>query len=264
MSNKIKIIDKKHRVLCIGDIHGSYLALKQVLVRSNFDYEDDLLITIGDIVDGGSDSFMVVEELLKIKNRIDIRGNHDEWFRKFLEYGLHEIQWGMGALATAKSYAKGIGFDLKHQRLSGYDKEAYMLNLNSGQVPESHKIFFKKQINYYKDKNKNLFIHGGFNRMNTISGNLPYTLMWDRHLWNAAMAVKDTLMNLIYEEDFNQIFIGHTSTLFWGTDKPIKADKIWNLDTGAGGSNGKLTIMDIETNEFWQSDLVGTLYPKDK
>ena len=61
----------------VGDIHGNYKALKQVLKRSKFDYEKDELIIIGDVVDGYNCSFEVVEELLKIKNRIFIIGNHD-------------------------------------------------------------------------------------------------------------------------------------------------------------------------------------------
>ena len=32
------------------------------------------------------------------------------------------------------------------------------------------------------------------------------------------------------------------------------------IDTGAGWE-GRLTIMDIETKQFWQSDLVTDLYP---
>ena len=62
------------RIFVIGDIHGAHKALVQVLERCEFDYENDQLITIGDIVDGWGDSYMVVEELLKIKNRIDIIG----------------------------------------------------------------------------------------------------------------------------------------------------------------------------------------------
>jgi serine/threonine protein phosphatase 1 len=60
---------------------------------------------------------------------------------------------------------------------------------------------------------------------------------------------------------FNEIFIGHTSTTNWSTDKPMNAVNIHNLDTGAG-HEGKLTIMDIHSREFWQSDPVGTLYPE--
>ena len=34
------------------------------------------------------------------------------------------------------------------------------------------------------------------------------------------------------------------------------------MDTGAGW-NGKLTIMDVDTEEYWQSDLVESLYPNE-
>ena len=99
--------------------------------------------------------------------------------------------------------------------------------------------------------------------MTPLNETLAHTMMWDRHLWTAALGVRNSKMKLIYAEDFNQIFIGHTATTFWGTDKPMKADKIWNTDTGAGGG-GKLTIMDVNTNEYWQSDNVPSLYPDDE
>jgi len=258
-----KYTDKKGRRMVLGDVHGAYHALIQVLERSGFDYENDLLITIGDIVDGWEDSFMVIEELLKIPNRIDIMGNHDNWFRQFIERGIHEVSWTQGGLSTAKSYAKAVGLDLMINKINNYDGVGYLLNLNSGDVPETHKTFFKRQHHYYKDDKNNLFVHGGINLTIPLNETLPYIMMWDRHLWRRAMSVKDTGMSLIYVEDFNDIFIGHTATTFYGSDKPIKADKVWNVDTGAGGG-GKLTIMDVDTNEYWQSDNVPDLYPDDE
>ena len=61
----------------IGDIHGNYKALVQVLKKSKFDYKKDTLILIGDVVDGYNESYEVVEELIKIKNKVFILGNHD-------------------------------------------------------------------------------------------------------------------------------------------------------------------------------------------
>jgi hypothetical protein len=43
------------------------------------------------------------------------------------------------------------------------------------------------------------------------------------------------------------------------TDKPMHAANIINLDTGAGAS-GRLTIMDVKSKKFWQSDPVHRLY----
>jgi serine/threonine protein phosphatase 1 len=254
------------RTLVIGDIHGAGLALKQVLERCEFDYENDFLITIGDIVDGWEDSYMCVEELLKIENRIDIIGNHDNWFSSFIESGVHGENWGHGGLSTAKSYARAAGIDLLIQKQTNEyfePTDTYILNLNSGDVPDSHKRFFRGQHKYYKDFDGNLFIHGGFSRHNPLREQLTYVFMWDRHLITQAMSAKSTGTKLKFVEEFNQIFLGHTATSNWGTDKPLHADKVWNVDTGAGGG-GKLTIMDIHTNEYWQSDSVPSLYPDDE
>jgi len=65
------------KTFTIGDIHGRYKALKEVLKLSKFDYDNDKLIVLGDIVDGGINTYKVVEELLKIKNIIFVLGNHD-------------------------------------------------------------------------------------------------------------------------------------------------------------------------------------------
>jgi serine/threonine protein phosphatase 1 len=44
---------------------------------------------------------------------------------------------------------------------------------------------------------------------------------------------------------------------------PLRYCEVTDLDTG-GGWEGKLTIMDLDTREFWQSDFVYTLYPEEK
>jgi len=251
----------------IGDIHGTYEALIQCLERSGFDYENDLLITLGDIVDGFSGSFKVVEELLKIKNRIDIIGNHDEWFHDFLNFGIHPDSWSQGGLGTAKSYAEGIGIEFKYTtkvtpRVRQLPKREYMTNLISSDIPESHVKFFRGQHKYYKDEDNNIFVHGGFVREMSVKNTPIEICTWDRKMWNQALSAKATKSNLRFTEEVKNVFIGHTSTLSWGSDLPMKADKVWNIDTGGGGE-GKLTIMNVDTEEFWQSDLVDELYPEE-
>lgn len=60
---------------------------------------------------------------------------------------------------------------------------------------------------------------------------------------------------------YKEVFIGHTSTSRFDPDlKPVNLSNVWNLDQG-GGWEGKLTCMDVDTKEFWQSDIVKDLYP---
>jgi len=250
----------------LGDVHGTHKALVQVLERSGFDYEKDLLVTIGDIVDGYGDTYMAVEELLKIKNRIDIVGNHDDWFFDFIETGIHPDGWAQGGLSTAESYAKAANIELKVQSKKPtsirHEKTTHILNLNPNDIPDTHKEFFRKQNKYYIDEDKNVFVHGGFMRSLPIGETHKEYMMWDRALFNQALSAKSSKTKLKFQEEYRRIFIGHTTTQCWNTTEPMRGDIVWNVDTGAGGG-GKLTIMNVDTEEYWQSDNVRDLYPDD-
>jgi serine/threonine protein phosphatase 1 len=261
----------KSRTLCVGDLHGNYKGLKQVLKRCNFDYKNDILISLGDIVDGHSESFEVVEELLKIKNKICIRGNHDDWWLYWIQKGTHPALWMQGSQATAESYLKQV--DSENYHLYDYSTGIARPQITSNHLPDSHINFFNSQIPYYVDNQNRLFVHGGFNRHFSIEDpiyNNEDVLMWDRDLWSQAlsysqMSAVESIEHPKFKmaDNFSEVFIGHTSTQFWKEDKPMNAANIWNLDTG-GGWYGYISIIDIDTKEVWQSDSGKELYPEFK
>lgn len=268
-------MENKGRILSIGDIHGNYKGLKQVLERANFDNDKDTLISLGDVVDGHSESYEVVEELLKIKNLIAIKGNHDDWFNQWLETGRNPSNWQQGQKATGLSYlAKSRPdepwYTVKTTPGGG---QHYIESIMINDIPDRHIEFFKNQLPYYIDNDNNLFVHGGFNRHYPLDeqGDI---LWWDRDLWSQALSYKamsghttpngETYMPPFKMlGDYKEVFIGHTSTQFWKENEPMNAANIWNLDTG-GGWFGKISIMDINTKEFWQSDNGNELYPEFK
>jgi serine/threonine protein phosphatase 1 len=245
------------KTFVMGDIHGAHKALLQCLERSGFNNEEDTLIQIGDVVDGWSQSYECVEELLKIKNLVAIRGNHDEWFNEWLLSGNHGSQWQQGAQATYNSYANNIGFA---PILPKY-------------VKKEHRRFFEDQLNYYIDDQHRLFVHGGYNRHFLINETADYMFYWDRDMWASALSFQSmikggatgTVNKWKNQDNFKNIFIGHTTTMNWDIDKPMMAGGgvVYNIDTGAGFA-GVLTIMDVETKSFWQSDKVTDLYPDEK
>ena len=134
---------------------------------------------------------------------------------------------------------------------------------------QRHIQFFNQMKDYHIDQNNNLFIHAGFSSMHGPAKEIyASNFSWDRTLWEMAIAMdkKIAVDSKFYPKRlklFNQIFIGHTPTIDYDTDKPINALNLWNVDTGAA-FDGKLTVMDIETKEFWQSDGVRNLYPNEK
>jgi serine/threonine protein phosphatase 1 len=255
------------RILIIGDIHGNHKGLLQCLERCNFDNENDTLISLGDVVDGHKESFEVVEELLKIKNLIAIKGNHDDWFNEWLRTGINPSNWRQGQKATGLSYLShahpGKKWMVSNKDLSGFE-----VALKVSDIPKTHIDFFANQLPYYLDNDNRLFVHGGFNRHYNIDDQGDI-LWWDRDLWSQALSF-ESMTGTVKEGfkpkfkiqgDFKEIFIGHTSTQFWKEDEPMNAANIWNLDTGAGWF-GKMSIMDVDTKEYWQSDYASKLYPE--
>lgn len=231
------------RTLVMGDIHGAHKAVIQCLERSKFDKNTDTLVQLGDVADGWSETREVVDELLNIPNLIPIKGNHDEWAYEWMRTGIQDDHHRkQGGQATFDSY-------LNHQ---------YIID-----IPESHIRFFSHQIDYYIDDKLRIFTHGGFNRHYLLRDQLTEMFCWDRDLWMAALSYKELEpmgAKFRIAEPCTEVYIGHTATTAWKTDKPMKSANIWNLDTGAG-FHGKLTIMDADTHEYWQSDLVQQIYP---
>lgn len=259
---------KKGRKLITGDIHGARKALDQCLERCNFDYENDTLIQLGDVADGWDEVYDCVEKLLSIKSLISIKGNHDAWFYQWIINEIQPAGWLQGGYGTLKSYCRKIG-DYKgahieiRQTMSGY-----FSSLRSADLPQSHIDFFKNQLLYYIDEDNNCFVHGGFNRHATMVENKLFDeeqFYWDRDLWMACLSFKQISQDQEHVrfkmvENFKEVFIGHTATMSWGTIKPMHSANVWNLDTGAG-FKGRLTIMDLDSHQYWQSDLVQELYP---
>jgi serine/threonine protein phosphatase 1 len=233
-------IIKTPRTFVMGDIHGAYLALIQCLKAVNFDYEQDTLIQLGDIADGWPQVPEIVEELLKIKNLISLRGNHDAWLEEWLELGVTtRLHFDQGGEASLEAYI--------NKRLDGDFNE------------ENHLNFFKKQRNYYIDNENRLFLHAGYtSKLGVGHEDRQSNYYWDRSLWTASMSVHTGTLSKT--KMYKEVFIGHTTTMMWNIVYPMNKGNVWNLDTGAGFS-GKLTIMDVNTKEYWQSDFVKTLYP---
>ncbi len=244
----------------IGDIHGNYKGLKQVLERSPLK-EGDTIIQLGDITDGWSEVYECVELLISMKekyNMIFIKGNHDVWFSEFLTYGLHPVSWLQGGLGTLTSYCNN-----SEREIPIYSKNGgYMAPLTNTDIPESHIKFFKDQIYYYIDEQNRCYVHGGFDRTDYLNNQIGFELYWDRDLWNQALSCANGIkLNTV--DNFKEIYIGHTATTNWKTEQYMTSGEVYNVDCGSGWS-GRLCMLNVNTKEAYYSDNVKTLYPNEK
>lgn len=68
--------NKTGRDFVVGDIHGCFSALEQLLQQVNFDFEHDRVFSVGDLIDRGRESHRVIE-FLNYDWFHAIMGNHE-------------------------------------------------------------------------------------------------------------------------------------------------------------------------------------------
>jgi serine/threonine protein phosphatase 1 len=200
------------------------------LDKCNFDNDHDTLISLGDIVDGYPWTRECFDILDGIKNKVICNGNHDRWWLNWCKTGQELPVWvHQGGYATLRSY----DFDNRN-------------------VPESHVKMIETSKIYHIDDNKNLYCHGGFNARVPIENQEDEFILWDRTLCKYAYN-RWIQKNPVDIEPYKKIFVGHTSTMFFHSTRPLIMGNVVMMDTG-GGDIGKLTIMNTETLEWWQSE----------
>ena len=237
------------RTLVIGDIHGGLRALHQIMERAHVTTQDTLIF-LGDYVDGWSQSPQVIDYLIALNatnNCVFIRGNHDELLSHWLEESKDNLLWyNHGGEATVNAY-KTVDSDTKLKHIE----------------------FLATLRDYYLDNNNRLFVHAGFTNMNGVKYEFyPKLFYWDRTLWETALSLDPSIKpnDLLYPKRltlYDEVYIGHTPVTRIGLTEPAQRACVWNVDTGAA-FKGPLTIMDVDTKEFWQSEPLHQLYFDEK
>lgn len=237
------------RTLVVGDIHAGLKGLKQVLDKL-IPTQDDTFIFLGDYVDGWSEAAETVSFLMEFAKEhscIFLRGNHDELTYEFLTEGLENKTWlAHGGAATLESYSQ----------------------LSKEETAE-HLAFYENLHNYYIDDQNRLYLHAGFtNQHGPQFEHYPNLVYWDRTLWEMVCSMDTSVSRSSSKYPkrlrlFDEIYIGHTPVTRIGHTTPVNYANVWNIDTGAA-FKGPLSIIDVNTKEVWQSDLVWTLYPDEK
>lgn len=232
------------KTLVVGDTHGNYKGLRIALQRASYDLSKDTLIVLGDTMDGWSGMGDIIDYYKHLQEIgckvIYCLGNHDLafliWVAAGCKKGSH-LMYGHGGSITEHVY----------------------LNRWADQI-ENHAEWLKNQKQYYIDDQNRLFVHAGWDPKHPFNSEAQWALQeyqWNRSFWRGMYEGKN------YAKEFKEVFIGHTPTHKKSGKGaiPMNRRNVWNVDTGGGFYKGKVTVMDINTKEYWQSDTGREHYP---
>lgn len=141
------------RILAISDIHGKYKEFMELLKKVNYCAEEDQLVLLGDYTDRGDQSREVVEQVIRLVEHgaVALRGNHDQMLLDWLDTGETDRFLRNGGMKTVHSYYGECDIeDLEQAR-------EFILREYAEQVG------FIRQLPYYYETDKHIFIHAGIN-----------------------------------------------------------------------------------------------------
>lgn len=216
------------RTIAIGDIHGCDRALETVL-RTVAPAADDVIITLGDVVDRGPNSKRVIELLLELQKSsryLGILGNHEEMMLKVVAERQSPHNWlQYGGVETLDSY--GFCGDL-------------------GVIPRSHVELLQGFLPYYETAT-HFFVHANYDPRKPLTHQSSSMLRWkrlDEHLPGPHVSGKVAVL-------------GHTAD---HTGEVLSLKHMVCIDTYCHGGQW-LTALDVDTGRTWQANDQGELRP---
>lgn len=249
------------RLLAVGDIHGNFAKLIDVIKKARFS-SNDYIIFLGDYTDRGDDNkncMKLVVEWFNQPNIVFLMGNHEQLFLEHfircarqVENNLSINNLDIDAISN-KNFKKIFLIMLKYSSaflLNQGNKTLNEINISSDsdlQLLRAYlKAILKMNISYLLPVNENeyLFTHAGINPKFSLDQQRKEDLLWIRSDFYNHYSGNTTIV------------VGHTPTLLINSDtKPIINNErnIIMLDTGSFHRLGRITIMNIINKKYYQS-----------
>lgn len=214
------------RTFAIGDIHGCATALRTLVEALDLGPED-VVITLGDIIDRGPESCGVIELLIELSRRcrlISLLGNHEETLLAALESGSELRTWlKFGGEETLNSYDYKPGSDM---------------------IPPEH-VRFIRAFRDYHETESHIFVHANYDH------SLPMERIGGTKLrWEFIEPAK-----LRPHFSGKTVVVGHTPQV---SGEILDLGFLICIDTDCS-RGGWLTALDVETGRVVQANQRGDL-----
>lgn len=226
-----EIVWNKGRVFTCGDLHGSYSDFLLELDKVNFNYDEDIVICTGDLVDRGKNSLDCFNLIYK-SWFYTVKGNHESFCA---EYYVSDNKY-----AHEKFHRKHGGkwfYDLPIKVRKHIAHEINNLPIT---------------ITLYKNNKKYGFVHGDIPQYirswDELVSSLSSKSLGDTVIKSclqgrskAKLAINpDSYEQLFNFTDVNKIYLGHTVVPNY-----LVRGNMYFIDTGCVFKHGKLTFLEV-------------------
>jgi len=211
-----------NRHFAIGDIHGCFNSLKELIENKIQLQKNDKLILLGDYIDRGPNSKEVVDYIIELQDRgydiMTLLGNHESML--------------VDAYYNESAISKWIQ--------NGGSETLKSFEINSLKNLESKYLDFFNNLKLYFELDEYLFVHAGFNDELENPFVDKYCMLWKS---------RERYFNPLLRDRI--IIHGHSPVPINSCEEQIKNNSnVINIDAGCVYSNpdlGKLVALEINS-----------------
>lgn len=214
-----------NRYFAIGDIHGCFNSMKELIENKIQLRKDDELIFLGDYIDRGPDSKKVLDYIIELQNNdydiVTLLGNHESML--------------VDAYYNESAMSKWIQ--------NGGSETLRSFDIDSLKAIDPQYIDFFKKLKLYYELDNYIFVHAGFNDKLEDPFTDNYCMLWKS---------REEYFNPLLND--RNIVHGHSPVSLNITQKQITNNsKVLNIDGGCVYSNtrlGKLVAFEVNTSSI--------------
>lgn len=209
------------RDFAVGDIHGHFTKLQQVLGAADFDPKNDRLFSVGDLVDRGPESEMAWDWLGRPWFHA-VRGNHEDIAIRYARgnpvdraiYSRNGGDWFM-ALDQARQKEIGAAFDVLPYAIE-VETEGSVVGIVHANVPTNDWHFLGEELEFNRHSRDRI--------------------MWDRD--RIESGDESGVANV------RAVVVGHTPL-----KQVIRLGNVIHIDTAGWHPKGHFTLLNLSTLE---------------
>jgi serine/threonine protein phosphatase 1 len=276
MKNPLKAlpVNQLGRDFVIGDLHGSYSALTNLLKNIHFDPVKDRLISVGDLCDRGPDSLHCLQLLSKPWFHA-VLSNHEQMMIEAFNGGYmgnfwikNGGDWGLTALTDHRMRVpnKELSADTKELfNLLPYVEELpYLITVNCKNNKKFH-VMHAELPPGTRPTDSDLSSPGKVLELATTQNGDGEAFLWSRYIFGSFHGMdisaqeekvwRSASLRGNVNQNLSHIISGHTPV-----QRPLTIFGQTNIDTMAFASYGKsarkwaaLTCVELETWKFYQA-----------
>ena len=209
-----RALDSGNLVWVVGDIHGHYSTLENLLEKIDLQ-EGDMLVSLGDLIDRGPDSASVLRMFRDHESLFSIRGNHEDMMLRCLSRRRNK---------DCKSWLKYGGIET----LESFEVTPEKRDLLSVEWCE-----FLSRLPTEVILDRHRLVHAGLNPLKKLENQTNNDRLWSRNIFESSTA-PDPLRQVVVGHTPTQEIEGHEASTPWYSKFTVNENQpaIVALDTG--------------------------------